>query len=44
MEVATVDPSSPRFMYVDQDTETAVKNAVEAERVKESQEGERVSM
>ena len=51
VEVATVDPSSPRFMLIDEDTETAVKKALEAERAKESprQEeggvgGEQISM
>lgn len=39
MEVATVDPSSSRFMYIDQDTETAVKKALEAEMARGSQGG-----
>lgn len=34
MEVATVDPSSARFMLVDEDAETAVKKALEAEMAK----------
>eukprot|EP00903_Cladosiphon_okamuranus_P011397 g10740.t1 len=34
VEVATVDPSSPRFMYVDEGVEAAVKKALEAELAK----------
>lgn len=34
VEVATVDPSSPRFMYVDEGAEAAVKKALEAELAK----------
>ena len=37
MEVATVDPSSPRFMLVEEDAETAVRKALEAEMSKEDQ-------
>lgn len=47
VEVATVDPSSPRFMLIDEDAETAVKKALEAELVKQNQGedggGQRVS-
>lgn len=34
VEVDTVDPSSPRFMYVDEGAEAAVKKALEAELAK----------
>lgn len=35
VELATVDPSSPRFMLIDEDTKTTVKKALEAELAKE---------
>lgn len=56
VEVTSVDPSSPRFMYVDEGAEAAVKKALEAELVKagvaqkageggeEEGEGERASL
>lgn len=40
VEVATVDPSSPRFMYVDEGAEAAVKKALQAELAKASMEQE----
>lgn len=39
VDVATVDPSSPRFMYVDEGAEAAVKKALEAELAKATAEG-----
>lgn len=38
VDVANIDPSSPRFMLIDEDTETAVKKALEAELAKEGGE------
>ncbi|CAM9333694.1 unnamed protein product [Ectocarpus sp. 6 AP-2014] len=40
VEVATVDPSSPRFMFVDEGAEAAVKKALEAELAKAMKEGD----
>ena len=34
VELATIDPSSPRFMFVDEGAEAAVKKALEAELAK----------
>lgn len=39
VEVATVDPSSPRFMLVDEGAEAAVKKALEAELARAVAEG-----
>lgn len=36
VDVATVDPSSPRFMHVDEGAEAAVKKALQAELDKAS--------
>lgn len=47
VEVATVDPSSAQFMLVDEDAETAVKKALEAEMAKGGlveEGGDRVSL
>ncbi|CAN0433701.1 unnamed protein product, partial [Ectocarpus sp. 12 AP-2014] len=40
VELATVDPSSPRFMFVDEGAEAAVKKALEAELAKAMKEGD----
>lgn len=42
VELATVDPSSPRFMLIDEDAETTVKKALEAELAREGQRSEDV--
>lgn len=40
VELATVDPGSPRFMHVDEGAEAAVKKALEAELARAAADGD----